>query len=77
MPRSTLDRLTDAIDQLPLSDQLLLLERLAQRIRTRVAPSDTGADLVAAMAADPEIRAELRQIEAEFAVTNADGLTGS
>ena len=55
--------------------QLSLLERLVHR--TRVTVSDRrdswDADL-AAMAADPEMQRELHRIQAEFSVTEADGL---
>jgi hypothetical protein len=71
----TLDTIEAAIDQLPLSDQLLLMERLASRIRSHTlgAPSFQESDL-AAMANDPAIQRELRQIEAEFSIAEADGL---
>jgi hypothetical protein len=64
-----------AIDQLSFSDQLWLMERLARRIRER---SHQAADIperaLEEMANDPAIQGELREIEAEFAVTEMDGL---
>jgi hypothetical protein len=71
----TLETIEAAIDQLSLPEQLRLMERLARRIRsnTRSAPAAGEGDL-AAMANDPAIRRELRQIEAEFSGTEADGL---
>jgi hypothetical protein len=51
------------------------MERLAHRIRTRTlgTPPVQESDLVA-MAYDPAIQRELAQINAEFTVTEADGL---
>jgi hypothetical protein len=64
-----------AIDRLSFSDQLWLMERLARRIRER---SHQATDLLERsldeMANDPAIQQELREIEAEFAVTESDGL---
>jgi hypothetical protein len=64
-----------AIDQLPFSDQLRLIERLARRIRERSlhAPDPRERELEE-MANDPTIQRELREIEAEFAATEFDGL---
>ena len=51
------------------------MERLAQRIRTRTLQMlSVGARELAEMAQDPAIQHELQQINAEFAVTEADGL---
>jgi hypothetical protein len=75
MATPTLDTIEAAIEQLSLSEQLRLMERLASRIRSRTlrAPISHDSDL-AAMANDPAIRGEIRQIEAEFAAAEADGL---
>ena len=55
--------------------QLSLLERLVHRTRMSVSADRDGweADL-AAMAADPQIQRELSRINAEFGVTETDGL---
>jgi hypothetical protein len=51
------------------------MERLAQRIRTRTLQMPTVREReLAEMAHDPAIQHELQQINAEFAVTEADGL---
>lgn len=70
-----LDRIESVIDQLPLPDQLWLMERLVHRIRSQTLPplAIQESDLVA-MASDPDIQRELAQIAAEFAPTEADGL---
>ncbi len=63
------------IDQLSREEQLWLIEHLAARLRKDVssARSTWEADL-AAMAADPEIQAELHKIEEEFRAAELDGL---
>ena len=75
MENAVLDRIEADIDQLSLSEQLWLMERLAHRIRQHALPAaiDIESDL-AAMANDPDIQRELRQIEHEFAPTDLDGL---
>jgi hypothetical protein len=75
MTTPTLERIEAEIAHLPLAEQLWLMERLAQRIRTRTLQMlPVGARELAEMAQDPAIQHELRQIDAEFAVTEADGL---
>ncbi len=70
-----LSNLETAIDRLTFSDQLWLMERLARRIRERseLAPASRDRALEE-MANDPAIQRELREIEAEFAMTESDGL---
>jgi hypothetical protein len=73
MTTSTLERIAADIDQLSLTDQLWLMERLAHRIREYAlhTPKVHESDLTA-MADDPDIQHALRQIDAEFAITEAD-----
>ena len=55
--------------------QLSLLERLIHRARVTVSGRrDTWEADLSAMAADPEMQRELNRINAEFSVTEADGL---
>jgi hypothetical protein len=69
-----LSQIEEHITQLSLDEQLWLMARMVQRLRTQlVAQSPSDAQL-AAMAADPEIQGELRAIAEEFAHTEADGL---
>ncbi|MEA2032213.1 MAG: hypothetical protein U9N41_01345 [Euryarchaeota archaeon] len=56
-----------------------MIEQLAHRLLEDTIKSDaveqaTFETQLAAMAKDPEIRAELQKIDREFAVTEADGL---
>jgi hypothetical protein len=71
----TLETIEAAIDQLSLSEQLLLMEHLASRIRSRTLRSLTvDESYLASMANDPAIQRELQQIDAEYSATEADGL---
>ncbi|HEX5084230.1 MAG TPA: hypothetical protein VFY40_19470 [Blastocatellia bacterium] len=70
----SLESIESAINQLSFLEQVRLLERLAQRIRRQTERRQSIEDQLAAMAADPDIQRELRQIEAEFSVTEMDGL---
>jgi len=75
MTTPTLERIEADIAQLSLAEQLWLMERLARRIRTCTLQMPTVRESeLAGMAQDPAIQRELQQINAEFAVTEADGL---
>lgn len=74
MPGATLSQLEKHLMQLPVDDQLWLIERLTQHLRQRLANWPALERQLAEMAADPEIQRELRAIEEEFAPAEADGL---
>ena len=74
MTGSTLAQLEERIIQLPLDEQLWLIERVTQHIRGQIREQSTLDSQLATMAADPEIQAELSKIDQEFAETEADGL---
>jgi len=75
MTESRLSQLAAAIDELSLSEQLWLMERLVQRIRKRSVPCLTlNDDEFERMARDPGILRELKEIETEFEVAEFDGL---
>ena len=75
MAASTLEQIEADIAQLSLAEQLWLLERLAHNIRTRTLQTPTVQEgALAEMADDPAIQRELQQIDAEFAVTEVNGL---
>ena len=63
---SDLKVIAKSIDALNLTEQLWLLEHIAHQIRIR--------NELAVMAQDPQIQAELSQIQQEFALTDFDGL---
>jgi len=74
-----LNEIEQKVSQLSHEEQLWLIERLVRRLREgsknhNPSKPDFFDAQLAAMANDPEIRAELRQIEEEFAITEADGL---
>jgi hypothetical protein len=75
MSVTLLEQIEANITRLSFSDQLLLMERLAHRLRRQTLPVRPSlAAQLAMMANDPEIQRELQLIEAEFAGTEADGL---
>jgi trehalose-6-phosphate synthase len=72
MSQSILAQLEERFNQLPISEQKALLDRLARRVHAQTIGGDE--DLIAQMAADPDVQREIREIEREFAFTVADGL---
>jgi hypothetical protein len=74
MHLSILSQIEERIYQLSLTEQLWLLERLAQHLRAQLLAPQTNEDALAAMAADPDIHREIQAIEEEFAPAVADGL---
>ena len=74
MTPSVLSELEESICQLSLNEQLWLIERLAQRIRGNMVNRDTLDSQLGAMAKDPEVQAELQEINREFAHAESDGL---
>ncbi len=77
-----LTEIEEKITHLTRQEKLWLIERLARHLRedadanTQPASNDFARHL-AAMASDPEIRAELDKIEQEFVQTETDGLKGA
>jgi hypothetical protein len=69
-----LSQLEKNIYELPLDEQLRLMERLAQNIRNAMARKQDIEMQLAAMANDPEIQNELQMIAEEFALAESDGL---
>jgi hypothetical protein len=75
MTSPELDRLESAIGKLSFTDQLWLMDRLAQRIRDQSPRlARLPNDELEAMAQDPAIQSELLEIEHDFAITEHDGL---
>ena len=75
MTNPDLVRVEAAISQLSFSEQLWLMERLAQRIREQ-SPCIVSVDdqEIEEMARDPAIQRELQDIDAEFSLVEHDGL---
>jgi hypothetical protein len=78
MYATMIERIEAEISQLSLPDQLWLVERLIHHLRlhTQLARPSVESQLVA-MAQDPDIQRELREIAGEFAGTEANGLGSS
>ncbi|MEZ4708488.1 MAG: hypothetical protein R3A44_14870 [Caldilineaceae bacterium] len=75
MSVSSLMQIEETIRKLSLPEQLHLLEWLARFVRQHAETAESiQANQLAMMADDPDIQHELRQMAAEFAVTEADGL---
>jgi hypothetical protein len=75
MTNTELNRLESVIGQLTFTEQVWLMDRLAQKIRDRSARVVSVQDEhLEAMAEDPAIQRELIEIENEFASTERDGL---
>jgi hypothetical protein len=77
MAISAVSDIENAFASLPPEVQLDLLERLVHRARLAVTahPGHWESEL-AAMAADPDVQRELREIRAEFSIAEPDGLEG-
>jgi hypothetical protein len=75
MENSAFNEIEKQFTQLSFDEQLLLIERLVQRLRNDAAAEHQEWDNdLAAMAADPSIQRELRHMDAEFRCTEGDGL---
>jgi hypothetical protein len=74
-----LTELEEKIGQLPREEQFRLIERLVRRLREDATNGNAVKEeffekQLIAMANDPAMQAELKQINEEFAITEADGL---
>ena len=65
MSEPTLAQLEERITQLPLDEQLRLIQRVTQHIRERLQEQRILDSQLTAMAADPDIQAELNRIAQE------------
>ena len=76
MATAPLQEIEKQFAQLPRETQWTVIERLVHRLRCSEAPLSraTWEAGLAAMAADPQVRRELEEIEKEFAPTEIDGL---
>lgn len=63
-----------SISKLNLTEQLLLIERLAHRLREQMLNLQAWRSDLVAMAEDESIQKEMRLIQEEFAITELDGL---
>lgn len=75
MTSITLAEIEKKINGLSSDEQLWLVEKLVQRLRKKTGREILEQEL-AAMAADPDIQREIKNINEEFAGTELDGLEG-
>jgi len=74
MSQVILSQIEQNILQLPVDEQLLLISRVAERLRSKIdSEKDFEAELVE-MANDENIQHELKEIEKDFRYTEFDGL---
>ena len=77
MSSTVLSQIERTISNLSYDEQLWLIEQLAHNLRKVESDSveqTAFESRLAEMATDPEIQAELQEIDREFAATEADGL---
>ena len=74
MDLSTLSQIEKHINNLPIDEQLQLIERMAQRVRENIQENSILYNQLTAMSADPEIQSELQKSNKEFLATELDGL---
>ena len=68
-------QIEESFNQLSPSEQSRVIEYLIRRMKERSSPQPDDLDReLAAMAVDPDIQAELREIEREFSPADSDGL---
>jgi hypothetical protein len=74
MSQIVLSEIENRILQLPPDEQLLLIARVAERLRRSSLNESDFESQLAEMANDKDIRRELIEIEGEFSNTEFDGL---
>lgn len=74
MSQQISSQIEESFDQLSGPEQLRVIEHLVRRVKGRSRRGDALDIELSAMAADPDIQAELREIEHEFSHADSDGL---
>ena len=75
MNELVLAQIEESFNQLPLPEKLRLIERLVHNAhQSALGEPETFEWQLAAMAGDQEIQNELKTIEEDFAIAEADGL---
>ena len=75
MNQTALSEIENSILQLPVDEQLLLISRVAEKLRGKIESDEDFETSLAKMANDENIRRELKEIEEDFRQTEFDGLT--
>jgi hypothetical protein len=74
MSQIVLSQIEKNILQLPVDEQLLLISRVAERLRGKIDESADFETSLVEMANDTDIQRELKEIEEDFRFTELDGL---
>ena len=74
MSRIVLSQIEQNILQLPVDEQLLLISRVAEKLRKKVETQTDFQNQLSVMANDASIQRELKAIEEDFHRTELDGL---
>lgn len=74
MNQSTVSQIEKSILQLSVAEQLLIISRIAEKLRGKLDDEPDFETLIAEMANDSDIRREIKEIDAEFRQTEFDGL---
>jgi hypothetical protein len=74
MNQTVLSQIEQNIMQLSTDEQLLLISRVAEKLRQKAATDFEFENKLAEMADDADIQRELRNIEEDFRYTELDGL---
>lgn len=75
MSQIVLSDIEQSVLRLPADEQLLLISRVAEKLRLKnISGKNEFDNQLAEMANDAEIRRELNKIEADFRKTEFDGL---
>lgn len=74
MSQAILSQIEQNILQLPIDEQLLLISRVAERLRSKIEGSKDFDSEIEEMANDESIQRELKEIEKDFRYTEFDGL---
>jgi hypothetical protein len=74
MSQTALSEIEQNIMQLSTGEQLLLISRVAERLRRKVEPNSEFENQLTEMANNTDIQKELKEIEADFRHTEFDGL---
>jgi hypothetical protein len=74
MSQIVLSQIEQNILQLPVDEQLLLISRVAEKLRKKVETQTDFENQLSGMANDANIQRELKEIEEDFRQTELDGL---
>lgn len=74
MNQITISQIENSILQLPVAEQLLIISRVAEKLRGKLSDEPDFEAQLTEMANDPNVQRELSEINAAFSQTELDGL---